>query len=192
GPGAPRSAQAIHNGVFKIDAGGPGLLFARTARGLGALAAHADPGRAVRLQLLPMAAVTAPKGAELIALWPAVFDDGGAPRHLPPQRGAVRLPPGPYSAWYQTRDGFGWQRLQLRSGESFELTTPPERRTLACARGLRIAPLDFPQVELPAGGTGCALLGDAIRITLAGTFEPANQTLPIGSVQAPAPPHRPP
>src|SRR5262249_3872800 len=81
---------------------------------------------------------------------------------------------------------------QLRSGEAFELTAPQERRMLACARGLRIAPLDFPQVELPAGGTGCALLGDAIRSTLAGTFEPANLTLPIGSVEARAAPDWPP
>jgi hypothetical protein len=197
-PGAPRPAPGIHNGVFKIDAGGPGLLFARTARGLGALAAHADPGRAVRLQLRPMAEVTAPQGAELIALWPALLDDRGAPRHLPPQRGNARLPAGTYSAWYQTRDGFGRQRLQLRSGESFELGAPKERRTLACARGLRIAPLDFPQigfplVELPAGGgTGCVLLGDAVRATLACTWETSGLLLPIGSVEARTAPDWPP
>src|SRR5262249_59799654 len=54
GPGAPRSAPAIHNGVFKIDGGGPGLLFARTARGLGGLAAHARPGGAGPAALPPV------------------------------------------------------------------------------------------------------------------------------------------
>jgi hypothetical protein len=141
--------------------------YVHTAAGLGGLVADLQPGRAQRLELQPMGEVTTATGTEPFTLHArARLADGGRCR-LPPQTGTrVRLPAGDYELWAHSDDGWIWRRIQLRSGARAELHFDGAPRTLPLAADTRLAPLDWPGLELVGADAQVLLRGTAAEAEL--------------------------
>jgi hypothetical protein len=141
--------------------------YVHTAAGLGGLVADLQPGRAQRLELQPMGEVTTATGTEPFTLHArARLADGGSCR-LPPQTGTrVRLPAGDYELWAHSDDGWIWRRLQVRSGARAELRFEGAPRALPLAPDTRLAPLDWPGLELVGPDAQVLLRGTAAEAAL--------------------------
>lgn len=179
-PAPPVEARSDRLGAFRIPVAAPGLLLATTPKGLGAAVAVV-PGRPVRVALQPMAAVTLPGDPAAFTLWPAcVDDDTGQRSWLPPQTSAeARLPPGVYEVWFCRDSEFGWQRLQLGSGQRQELAFGPGRLELRRFGDHIVHPAGFPHLELLGPTrTQCTLRGDARLATLTALLPAGGTALP--------------
>lgn len=163
------TAHGTERGILRAEAGdafaAAGLV--STPHGLGALVGRLLPGRADRVQLQPMAAVTTATGSETFTLFARAVLPDGETVVLPPRTGTeVRLPAGVYEAWAQTADGFLWQRLQLASGERAVLDDRGPVQRLRCAAGTALFPAGFVDVPLLSDGGEVALRGGALAAPL--------------------------
>lgn len=137
---------------------GAGLV--TTSNGLGALVGRLLPGRAQRLLLQPMAAVTTATGSEPFTLHAVGWLPDGTRVPVPVQRGTeVRLPIGTYEIWASSADGWTWQRLSLASGQRCELRFDGPAQRLRAAAGAEI---------YAAGRFDVPLFGDGRETTLRG------------------------
>lgn len=135
-----------------------------TADGLGALLVDLHPGRARRVAMAPMAAVTTATGTELLRVHArATTADGRAVTFAPPPGAVVALPAGDHELWVHGADGWLWCRKALASGERFVVAFGGRALRMQTAFPDALHPAGRPDVALCAPETGEALLrGDAI------------------------------
>lgn len=147
---------------------------ALTEGGLGAVVDWLLPGRAQRLVLQPLAAVTLAADQEPFALHArAVLADGSRvplPAPLdgdaaPALRTEHRLPAGDYELWTCSSAGWHWHRVALRSGERHRLSAAGPALQVHRSGQATLHPTGFPELEncldaatIAVGGT--ALLGE--------------------------------
>lgn len=151
---------------------GSGLV--TTDAGLGALLVDLLPGRAQRLSLQPLAAVTTATGTEPFVLHARAVLPAGRTVPLPAQRGTVvRLPAGSYEAWVHAADGWIWQRLDLVAGQRALLQFGGPAQRVRVRAGGRLWPAGRPEIDLLAGGTEVVLRGAALGAPLVVAAGPA-------------------
>lgn len=170
-PAKPHRTTSSANGSFRCPAPRPGMLLVTTEQGLGALQSRCWPGRAVRLELQPMAEIVVGTGSEPFRLWATTQLADGTTRHLPSIAGLrIRLPAGNYEAWFKVPEGFGRCRLELRSGHRTALQWSDEVRHLRMRPDANIHPTGFPQIDLLEGQRRVTLLGVACRASFAASW----------------------
>ncbi len=164
-------------GVLRLDSRGldtdgraaAGLV--TTEEGLGALVSRLLPGRAQRITLQPMAAVTTGSGNEAFELHARALLPTGEAVSLPVQIGTeVRLPAGLYEVWANSADGWVWQRLSLASGQRAVLRFEGEAQRLRRRNGASIHPASRPEVDLFGNRDEAVLRGAALGAPLAGRY----------------------
>ena len=170
-PVEPSVVTSGARGSFRCPARVPGMLLVTTAGGLGALVRRCWPSRGVRVELQPLAEVVVGSGSEPFRLWTASRMADGTTRHLPPFEGhRARLPAGSYEVWFEVAEGFGWCRLDLRSGHRTQLRWSSEARYLRASPGASVHPTGFPQVPLLGERQTVTLLGAACRGSFAASW----------------------
>jgi hypothetical protein len=139
-----------------------------TADGLGALLVELRPGRAQRVAMAPMAAVTTATGTEPLRVHArATMPDGRTVTFAPPPGASVALPAGDHELWVHSADGWLWCRRQLASGERFVVTFAGRTLRVQTASPATLHPAGRPDVALCAPGADEALLcGDAVDAPL--------------------------
>jgi hypothetical protein len=138
-----------------------------TPRGLGALVADLHPGRAQRIDLLPMGALGTATGSEELLVHARALLPNGRALILPPVRGTrVQLPAGDYELWIRSDDGWLWQRTKLVSGELVPLDFTAPARVLQCAPGTWLHPDGRADVPLCTDGGDVVLRGAAANAAL--------------------------
>ncbi len=139
-----------------------------TESGLGALLVDVMPGRAQRLQLQPMAAVTTAGQSEMLVVYSRVTLPSGATIVLPPLRGhIVHVPPGDHELWVLTADGWLWQRERVVSSQRLELAfDPPTRRVHRYWHDQAVHPEGRLDVPLFGDGDIAVFRGRACSATL--------------------------
>jgi len=140
-----------------------------TADGLGALLPRLHPGRADRVTLQPLAAVTAPGGSEAFTLHAVAVLPGDRRIALPPLNGTeVRLPAGTYEVWGESDEGLTWRRLHLTSGARHELSFGGDAQRLRVPANALVHPATRPDLLLrPRRASGELLLrGPALAAPL--------------------------
>lgn len=162
-------------GVLRLDSprldtsGRAAAGLVTTDGGLGAIVARLLPGRAQRITLQPMAAVTTGTGNEEIRLHARALLPTGETVPLPTQVGTeVRLPAGLYEVWAHSADGWVWQRLSLTSGQRFSLRFEGEAQRLRRRSGASVHPAGRPEVDLFGKLEETVLRGAALGAPLAG------------------------
>jgi hypothetical protein len=194
---AATQVRSDARGMFRIpDVEGSASLLLRTERGLGAFVGCARPGRALRVDLLPMAELTAGEADPEFVLYAAWLGERGERHPLPSFAGrAVRLPAGAYEVWCRTSAGWRWSRVDLPSGQRVALPPAGPAQKLVRQGAVRVTPADWPHVALLDHGLeDCCLCGAAARATLAtqwlvdGRFEERDVPAPAhGAADGPVP-----
>jgi hypothetical protein len=166
-----------------------GSGFVSTAAGLGALLFDVQPGRAQRVELQPMAALSTATQSESFVVYARATTIDGRTVTLPPQQGTtVRLPAGDYELWVHHADeGWLWERRTLASGQQVQLSfAAPAQRVQRAASTTVIHPSGRPDVPLfPPGGLLATLRGDARRAPCLG-WNGGNDPTIHGPVPLPA------
>lgn len=139
-----------------------------TTDGLGALLVELQPGRAQRVAMAPMAAVTTATGTEPLRVHArATTPEGRTLAFTPPLGASVALPAGDYELWVHGADGWLWCRRALASGERFLVAFTGRALRVRCPFPDTLHPAGRPDVALCAEGSDDALLrGDAIGASL--------------------------
>jgi hypothetical protein len=133
-----------------------------TTAGLGGLVADLRPGRAQRIDLLPMGEVTTATGSETFTLHARALLPSGATALLAPQTGTkVRLPAGSYELWARSDDGWLWRRLTVVSGSRTQLDFTAPARAFPIPAGTELRPAGWPWLDLVGGGDRITLRGAA-------------------------------
>ena len=125
-----------------------------TASGLGALLFDLQPGRAQRVDLSPMAALSTATGTERLSVIARATAADGRTVSLPSLRGTtVRLPAGNYELWvHDEHEGWLWERRTLLSGQTVTVSFLGEgRRVKRSSAAAIVHPLDRPDVLLFRG-----------------------------------------
>ena len=145
---------------------GSGFVF--TPQGLGALVGRLRPGRAQRLELQPMAAVTTATGTEQFTLWARNTLPSGETVTLRESTGTEhRLPAGTYEVWAHNSDGWIWQRLELVSGQRSTIQFTGKAQQVHAPRPNLVYPSGRPEIELRGPDDRFVLLGPALAAPLA-------------------------
>ncbi|MBL8730905.1 MAG: carboxypeptidase regulatory-like domain-containing protein [Planctomycetes bacterium] len=148
---------------------GSGVVW--TTAGLGALVVNLQPGRPQRLEMRPMAAVTAARD-EPFTLFARALLPGDRTVLLEPLAGTeVRLPAGDYEVWAHAAGGWSWQQLSLASGQTRQLDLTGEPLPLARVEGAALFPVTRPDLDLFLGGDQTVLRGMARRSPLLGVVQ---------------------
>ena len=138
-----------------------------TAAGLGGLVADLRPGRAQRIDLMPMGEVTTATGSETFTLHARALLPSGASALLAPQTGTkVRLPAGSYELWARSDDGWLWRRLTVVSGSRTQLDFTAPARAFPIPVGTELRPAGWPWLDLVGGGDRITLRGAARSVAL--------------------------
>lgn len=145
---------------------GSGMVW--TEAGLGALLFDVQPGRAERVELQPMAAVTTATGTEPLQVFARATSPEGRVLTVPGARQGttVRLPAGLYELWIHSPDeGWVWERRLLTptSTTAVDFMQPGRRVRLAEL----VHPQGWPHVTL-GGGEATVLRGAAASALLVG------------------------
>ena len=162
--------RPAHDATFAAGVVASGWV--ETENGLGALLADLQPGRAQRVDMQPMAAVTTEGASELLAIRArATLDDGRRVDLRPRPAAVVRLPAGSYELWIHTSSGWLWQRLLLVAGERHVLRFEAPARRLQSPASAAFHPAGRPDAPLFAhGASETTLLGDAARAPMVTVF----------------------
>jgi hypothetical protein len=162
-----RTATSDGRGELRIPRGDGGTASGHvvTADGLGALFDGLQAGRAQRVVMAPMAAVTTATATEPLRVHArATTADGRAVTFTPPPGAVVRLPAGDYELWVHGSDGWLWRRKVLTSGERFAVAFTGPARRVQTPFPEAFHPAGRPDVVLfPAGASETLLRGDALQ-----------------------------
>ncbi len=161
-----RTATSDGRGELRIPRGDGGTASGHvvTADGLGALLDGLQAGRAQRVVMAPMAAVTTTTGTEPLRVHArATTADGRTVTFAPPPGAVVRLPEGDYELWVHSSDGWLWLRKVLTSGERFAVAFAGPARRIQTSFAETFHPAGRPDVPLfAAGAAETVLRGDAL------------------------------
>lgn len=188
-------ATSDAQGVLRIEppADGPDVRaiagLVTTASGLGAVVGRLHGSRAQKLQLLPMAPLATAGGKGPLTVHARTLLPDGETVELPPLHGErILLPAGLHDVWAKDQDGWTWQRLLVRSGQTVPLADSRALHTLRTPPGARLHPAGRPEVDLLDGRRVATLRGAAARaplITFVDGFSAGERLLPDAATEGP-------